>query len=172
MSDGRPVAAKTGTTQEFRDAWTVGFTPQIAVGVWAGNNDNRPMKGGSDGVFVAAPIWNEFMTKVMAGQPIEKFVAYDTYKPDIGKQLADGNVSKMKARIIYYNTKSGKVVSEKKALQTDPKKIEKRIEYIPADGSDSSNSNGVVDIALPNPNDPMFKRWAVPLPETKDNKKK
>lgn len=173
LSDGRPVAAKTGTTQEFRDAWTVGFTPQIAVGVWAGNNNNRPMKAGSDGVFVAAPIWNEFMTKVMAGQPIEKFVAYDTYKPDTNKQIAEENTNKMKARIIYYNTKSGKIVSEKKAQQTDPKKIEKRIEYVPVDGSSSSNNkDGAVDIALPSPNDPMFKRWAVPLPETKDVKKK
>lgn len=161
LSDGRPVAAKTGTTQEFRDAWTVGFTPQISVGVWAGNNNNRPMKGGSDGVFVAAPIWNEFMTKVMTGQPVETFIAYDTYKPDASKQLAKGDAPKMKAKIIYYNIKSGKVVSEKKASKTDPSKIEKRIEYIQQEGtsSDGSSDPNAVDIALPSPNDPMYKRW-------------
>lgn len=173
LSDGRPVAAKTGTTQEFRDAWTVGFTPQISVGVWAGNNNNRPMKGGSDGVFVAAPIWNEFMTKVMANQPVETFIAYDSYKPTEKNtnninQFAEGQ-NKMKARIIYYNTKSGKVVSEKKALKTDPSKIEKRIEYIP-DGSAAVSGSNVVDIALPSPTDPMYKRWTGQGVDTKNKK--
>jgi len=56
----RPVAAKTGTTQEYRDGWTIGYTPSLVVGVWAGNNDNTPMKEGA-GIYVAAPIWNEFM---------------------------------------------------------------------------------------------------------------
>ncbi|MDD5652420.1 MAG: transglycosylase domain-containing protein, partial [Candidatus Moranbacteria bacterium] len=53
--DGRPVAAKTGTTNEWRDGWTMGYTPSLAVGVWAGNNDNRPMAKGADGSYVAAP---------------------------------------------------------------------------------------------------------------------
>ncbi len=55
------VAVKTGTTQEFRDGWTIGYTPDIAVGIWTGNNDNRPMKAGSPGVYTAAPLWNEYM---------------------------------------------------------------------------------------------------------------
>jgi len=71
------VAAKTGTTQEFRDAWTVGYTPNIAVGVWAGNNDSRPMKAGSDGVFVAAPIWRNFMDKVLPCYSNDPFIAYE-----------------------------------------------------------------------------------------------
>lgn len=70
---GRPVAAKTGTTQEWRDAWTVGYTPSLVTGIWTGNNDNHPMKKGSDGVYVAAPLWNEFMTKALAGTPVEQF---------------------------------------------------------------------------------------------------
>lgn len=69
----RPVAAKTGTTQEFRDAWTVGYTaatskePAIATVVWVGNNLNTPMRPGADGSVVAAPIWNAFMRKAVAG---------------------------------------------------------------------------------------------------------
>jgi len=62
----RPVAAKTGTTNDFRDGWTVGYTTQIAVGVWAGNNDNHPMREGVDGVENAGPIWNEFMQLIHA----------------------------------------------------------------------------------------------------------
>lgn len=69
----RPVAVKTGTTQEFRDAWTVGYTPSLAAGVWVGNNNNAPMRPGADGLYVAAPIWNEFMNKALAGTPAEQF---------------------------------------------------------------------------------------------------
>jgi penicillin-binding protein 1C len=61
----RPAAAKTGTTTSFRDNWTVGFTKYLVAGVWAGNNDGRPMRGAS-GVTGAAPIWNEFMEAVLA----------------------------------------------------------------------------------------------------------
>jgi membrane peptidoglycan carboxypeptidase len=61
----RPVAAKTGTTNDFRDGWTVGYTTQVAVGVWVGNNDNHPMRN-VDGVENAGPIWNEFMRLIHA----------------------------------------------------------------------------------------------------------
>ncbi len=68
----RPVAAKTGSTNDTRDAWTVGYTPDIAVGVWVGNNDNTSMNNvlGSSG---AGPIWNAFMRRVHEGQPAHPF---------------------------------------------------------------------------------------------------
>lgn len=69
----RPVAAKTGTTQEFRDGWTVGYTPSLVAGVWVGNNDNTPMKAREPGALTAAPIWNEFMRQALTGTPIENF---------------------------------------------------------------------------------------------------
>ena len=60
----RPAAAKTGTTQDYSDGWTVGYTPSLVVGVWAGNNDfTKKMRQGAAGLYVAAPIWNEFMQK-------------------------------------------------------------------------------------------------------------
>ncbi len=71
----RKVAAKTGTSQDFKDGWTVGFTPQIAAGVWVGNNDGRLMRNQSDGVVVAAPIWNQFMREVHKNQPALDFEA-------------------------------------------------------------------------------------------------
>jgi membrane peptidoglycan carboxypeptidase len=61
---GLPTAVKTGTTQNFRDAWTVGYTPNISAGVWVGNNNNLEMANGADGSVVAAPIWNRFMRLV------------------------------------------------------------------------------------------------------------
>ncbi len=67
----RPVAAKTGTTQDFRDGWTMGFTPSLAAGVWTGNNNNTPMK--KDAVVMAGPIWNQFMREALKDTPIEQF---------------------------------------------------------------------------------------------------
>jgi len=69
----RPAAAKTGTTEEFRDAWTVGYTPNLACGVWVGNNNNSPMSRGADGVYVAAPIWHAFMEEALSDLPVKDF---------------------------------------------------------------------------------------------------
>jgi 1A family penicillin-binding protein len=68
----RPVAAKTGTTNDFRDVLTLGYTPQIVTGVWVGNSSNAEMRNIS-GVTGAAPIWNEFMRTALADQPIVNF---------------------------------------------------------------------------------------------------
>ncbi len=73
----RVVAAKTGTTQNWKDGWTLGFTPQLAAGVWAGNNDSSLMRAGADGVFVAAPMWHRFMELALAGQPAVDFPVPD-----------------------------------------------------------------------------------------------
>lgn len=68
----RPTASKTGTTDAFRDAWTIGYTPQYVTGVWAGNNDNTPMNR-AGGSVAAAPIWDEFMEKLHESLPVEQF---------------------------------------------------------------------------------------------------
>jgi penicillin-binding protein 1C len=68
LNIGRPAAAKTGTTTDFRDNWIVGYTPNLVVGVWVGNADNKPMQDVT-GVSGAAPIWNNFMRQVLLGQP-------------------------------------------------------------------------------------------------------
>jgi membrane peptidoglycan carboxypeptidase len=83
--DNRPVVVKTGTTNEFRDGWTIGYTPSLAVGVWAGNNDNSPMTAGADGVNVAAPIWRAFLDKALTNYAIEEFPKYN---PD--DEIGDG----------------------------------------------------------------------------------
>ncbi len=68
---GHTVAVKTGTTNDSRDAWTIGYTPQYAVGVWVGNNDNTAMaSGGSD---MAGPIWRGMMSKLLSGKPDTAF---------------------------------------------------------------------------------------------------
>ena len=72
LNIGRPAAAKTGTTTDFRDNWTVGYTPNLVVGVWVGNADNTPMIEVS-GISGAGPIWHEFVRRVLVGQPELEF---------------------------------------------------------------------------------------------------
>ncbi len=67
---GRQVAGKTGTSQDFKDAWFIGFTPQLVTGVWIGNDNNKPMRkvtGGS----LPATIWHDFMIRAMEGKPAQ-----------------------------------------------------------------------------------------------------
>lgn len=71
---GRTAAVKTGTTDDKRDNWAVGYTPSYVVGVWVGNNDNSPMDVKiASGVTGATPIWNRIMSTVLAGKPAENF---------------------------------------------------------------------------------------------------
>lgn len=68
----RPVAVKTGTTNDFKDAWIVGFAPNIVVGAWVGNNENIPMEKKIAG-FIVAPMWRELINKVLPDLPVEVF---------------------------------------------------------------------------------------------------
>jgi membrane carboxypeptidase/penicillin-binding protein len=78
FSQAYPSAGKTGTTDDYRDAWFVGFTPQIATGVWVGYDKPRPGGKGFTGGAVAAPIWEKFMRKAVAGKPAADFTRPDT----------------------------------------------------------------------------------------------
>ena len=80
---GYDVADKTGTTNDSRDAWIVGYTPSIAVGAWAGNNDNRPMVK-RIAAFIVAPMWHEFMEYAIERYPAENF-APPAPDPDQGR---------------------------------------------------------------------------------------
>lgn len=117
---GEDVAVKTGTTNNNRDAWTIGYNPGVVVGVWAGNNDNVPMKKG--GVSLAGPIWNKVMKEALAILPSERFEKPDLYidpqttKP-ILRGLWQGNDSFLVDKI------SGKLATP----FTPPETIEERV---------------------------------------------
>ncbi|MBA3724269.1 MAG: PBP1A family penicillin-binding protein [Candidatus Levybacteria bacterium] len=72
LTISRVAAVKTGTTEDYRDALTVGYTPNLVVGVWVGNNDNTPMDNIA-GSLGAAPIWRSLMENYLAGTPVEEF---------------------------------------------------------------------------------------------------
>ena len=83
-------AAKTGTTQESRDGWTMGYTPSLAVGVWTGNNDNTPMSNNTAGVSTAGPIWNRFISRASQQLPVKFFTSPGGVQTGIG--ILDGVV--------------------------------------------------------------------------------
>ena len=70
---GRPAAGKTGTTDDQKDVWFVGYVPQLATAVWVGNDDNRPLGQGATGGGYAAPIWQSFMVQALRDEPVENF---------------------------------------------------------------------------------------------------
>jgi len=76
-SIGRPVAGKTGTTDDMRDAWFIGFTPSLIAGVWVGFDQERSLGREEQGGRAAAPIWLYFMEKAVKGVPVETFQAPD-----------------------------------------------------------------------------------------------
>jgi 1A family penicillin-binding protein len=69
----RPVAVKTGTTQNLRDNWTIGYTPSLLTAVWVGNNSGASMSYVASGVTGASPIWRKIMDSLLADQPVEEF---------------------------------------------------------------------------------------------------
>ncbi|MBI1838837.1 MAG: transglycosylase domain-containing protein [Candidatus Colwellbacteria bacterium] len=98
---GHQVALKTGTTNDYRDAWTVGYTPNLVAGVWVGNNNREPLtsKGGS--VLAAVPLWHNFMTKALEGVPLSTFPKPDAItssNPAIRGDLVQGEFHD----ILYY----------------------------------------------------------------------
>jgi penicillin-binding protein 1A len=74
---GRPVAAKTGTTNDYSNAWFIGYTPRLATGVWVGYDRPRSLGKDETGSRVAVPIWVSYMSKILAGTPKEDFPVPD-----------------------------------------------------------------------------------------------
>ncbi|MBU2028779.1 hypothetical protein KJ761_02715, partial [Patescibacteria group bacterium] len=153
--DNRPVVAKTGTTNEWRDGWTVGYTPSLAVGVWAGNNDNSPMAQDADGVFVAAPIFRNFIDQALKNAIIESFPKYE--KEETGKPILDGTLE-MNEKIPVC-----KISKDKYCLATDACPESTREEKKFFTGHDTlwyvKKDDPRGEAPKKPENDPQFKNW-------------
>ncbi len=102
---GRPAAAKTGTTNDNKDAWTMGYVPQLATGVWVGNSPTAtPMKAGGNAL--AGTIWNRYMREALKGAPVEYFPAPPV--DDIEKPVLRGGSGGITLEI---NSITGKIAS-------------------------------------------------------------
>ncbi|MGC9046719.1 MAG: transglycosylase domain-containing protein [Minisyncoccia bacterium] len=97
------VALKTGTSNDFRDAWAMGYTPFLVVGVWSGNNDNSPSPAGAS-ILVATPIWYDFLSQVINNYPVETFPKPDPITP-IEKPMLNGEY-------IYRPMVNGKILPQ------------------------------------------------------------
>lgn len=148
------VAVKTGTTNDNKDAWIVGFTPTIAAGVWSGNNDNKSMASGGSGV--SGPIWKQFMIEALKKYPTPGFEKpipdpdYNTLKPVLRGQWMGNQTVEIDR------------VTGLRATENTP--IEARIEKVITDVQDilywvdKKNPRGP---APSNPSsDPQFSLWS------------
>ncbi len=158
----RPVAAKTGTTEDYKDAWTMGYTTRVVTGVWAGNNNNTPMTQSAS--IVSAPIWHDYMAEVTKNDPIEQFKRPAGIKEvtiDAQTGHAATNATKQKRTDIFPSwykapfadiSQTGNIDKVSKKLATD---------CTPPDAIETVTS-GAMHAEIP-ASDPAYKRWEPPV---------
>jgi len=152
MNIGRPAGVKTGTTNNFKDAWTIGYTPSLVTGVWVGNASGKEMKAGADGSRIAAPIWNAYMRRVLENAPVEAFNA--PAPVETGKSVLDGQ--KQTQVMIKIDSITGKLATE----NTPTELIEERGFGIPHSILFFIDKNDPRGAAPADPTiDPMFASW-------------
>ncbi len=153
----RDVAVKTGTTNDSRDAWTVGYTPNLVVGVWAGNNDNSPMVKKVAGQIVA-PLWNAFMKYGLSVVPDERFTPPTQPDPKTLKPVMKGIWQGGKT----YTTDT---ISGRLATEFTPPETQKEIPVISVHSIlywvDKNNPLG--DKPADPTKDQQFERWEAPV---------
>lgn len=158
----RPVAAKTGTTTDYKDAWTMGYTPRLVTGVWVGNNDNTPMN--EEAVIIAAPVWHDFMQNATKNDPIENFS-----KPDGIKQVtidaltgrATTNGTRQTRTDIFPSWYTPPKANTGASARVDKVSGKLATDCTPPDAIDTIYSGGIT--AEVSPNDPAYRNWQPPV---------
>jgi membrane peptidoglycan carboxypeptidase len=142
MFDGYEVALKTGTTNDYRDAWVIGYTPFLTVGVWAGNSNYKPMEKQGGSILAAVPIWSSFLKEVINNFKPETFISPDP-------------VSSTKPML------NGLFVTNTGTYQTPNFQLHSILYYI-----DKNDLQKEFSKDNPNPGqDPQFINWEVPVIE-------
>jgi len=145
---GVEIAAKTGTDSEYRDAWTLGYSSSLVVGVWVGNNDRSPVAPtGAPGIMVAAPLWHEFMEKSFKFYPPLTFARPLPYNPKkvAPKPMMNGEYIINRQ---YKNINTGEIKTVKE--------IHSILHFL--------NKNDPLGACPSNPfNDPQYLLWELPV---------
>ncbi|MDP2668870.1 MAG: transglycosylase domain-containing protein [bacterium] len=102
MFPGYDVALKTGTSNDYRDAWAVGYTPSLVVGVWAGNNDNSQMQRRGSSLLAAIPMWSKFLRTALLNFPQETFNKPDPVAPQKPILAGDYSWNNQIHSLLYY----------------------------------------------------------------------
>jgi len=151
------VAVKTGTTNDTKDAWVIGYTPSIAVGMWAGNNDDTPMVKTIAG-YIVAPMWHEFMIEALKTVPVETFpdpAPYATNTPPIIRGLWQGGTS------YTIDSVSGLLATQYTPAATRVEKVIPDVHSI-LYWIDKANPTVPRPANDPPSNDPQFRLWEYP----------
>lgn len=163
----RQVAAKTGTSNDFKDAWAMGYTPSVATGIWTGRNDNQPMKYLGDGIVIAAPIFKAYMDSILDGTPAETFQSPSYHAAN---DVIGGNLEKTVSKSV--DSVTGQIIPDEciatypaaYVVQKDFKELHTILHYI-----DRKNPTGPAP-ADPT-KDPMYTSWEKAVQEwVKKNK--
>ena len=154
----RQVAAKTGTTNDSKDAWTIGYTPDIVIGTWAGNNNNKPMHKNVAGLIVA-PLWRQLMDVALASTTPTNFIKPQPTDPNLKPALRgiwQGNDT------FFIDTISGKLATEQTPTETKKEIAIPNVHSI-LFWVDKNNPNGPIP---QNPmDDPQFNSWEYSVQE-------
>ncbi len=148
---GRPVAAKTGTTNNFKDAWTAGYTPNLVTVVWVGNSKGEEMNRGADGSIIAAPIWQSYMRRALEGAEVERFTAP---APSQTTKLA------LLGKVFEEKVNVNKITGKRATELTPPEFVEERMSRVAHSILWFVDRNDPTGPAPTNPaSDPQFGNW-------------
>jgi 1A family penicillin-binding protein len=160
----RPAAAKTGTTTDWRDNWTIGYTPDLVTGVWVGNADNQPMERVS-GITGAGPIWHDFMLEALKGKPLQDFARPDglidlyvcatsgllptPYCPYTKREVFIAGTQPTQLDNLYRSVDVDVVTGQPASSDTPRDRIEKRVFLVlPAEAREWARDNGIPQLTV------------------------
>lgn len=158
---GKTVGAKTGTSEDYRDAWTIGYTKRVVTVVWAGNNDNKPMSQAAS--IVSAPIWNKYMREVTKDDPNEPFdkpsgIKDETVDINTGKSPIQGSRTRTDIFPSWYKLEQAKN-AQKATIDTVSGKL--ATDCTPA-GARKEVTGSLITAEI-SPTDPAYPRWNAPV---------
>lgn len=159
---GRKVAAKTGTTENYNDAWTMGYTPDLVTGVWAGNNDNKPMT--SSASTVSAPIWNSYMKEALKSYGNSEF----TRPAGIKEITVDANTGKLPTAAtkqrrtdLFPSWYKPENVTGNQTARVDKVSGKLATECTPPEAAETVSASQIA--AEVPPSDPQYRNWQPPV---------
>ncbi len=167
LPSGRPAAVKTGTTDEYRDAWTIGYTPSLVVGVWVGNNDNTEMDSVA-GSLGAAPIWKDIMEGTLKDTGFEQFARPPGVIEGEMCSLVEKRVNDNGQEKLFYEFNSAREVYIAGSVESNCNSVRKQVQDLQAGMGLTDPSVLQPNVAGDSTNRPFATPSFVPINQTND----